>query len=90
MFQDGKTVNQIAKARNLNVDTIEYQLSNFLPVGELKIEQLINGLLLEKIISVLDANPDLSLSVLKTKLPDCSFGQLYAAQIYRRFKHLYS
>ena len=87
MFQDGKTVNQIAKARNLNVDTIEYQLSNFLPVGELKIEQLINGLLLEKIISVLDANPDLSLSVLKTKLPDCSFGQLYAAQIYRRLKH---
>lgn len=82
MFQEGKTTEQIAGARNLNVDTVEYQLSTFLSSGEIKIEQLVSSELLEKINATLDDNQDLPLSQMKNKFSDVSFGKLRAVKTY--------
>lgn len=86
MFREGKTVAQIAEIRKLNSSTIEYQLATFLPSGEVKVEQLLGRPLLERVVSVLDTEQDLPLSVLKIKVPDCSYGQLHAAQLYWKSK----
>lgn len=82
MFQEGKTVAQIAEIRKLNANTIEYQLATFLPSGEVKVEQLLDRPLLERVVTVLDTEQDIPLSLLKIKVANCSYGQLYAAQLY--------
>ncbi|HYO21118.1 MAG TPA: helix-turn-helix domain-containing protein, partial [Flavisolibacter sp.] len=78
LFGEGKTVSEIAKERNLTVQTIEGHLAHFVSTGEIKIETLVSR---EKIVLI---GPMLqgfekgsSVTPIKEKLPDSvSYGDI--------------
>jgi ATP-dependent DNA helicase RecQ len=42
LFQSGKTIDEIAKMRDLNPSTIETHLTRFIPSGEIKLDDLVS------------------------------------------------
>ncbi len=77
LFREGKTVQQIAKTREMAESTIEGHLSHFVGTGELKLNQFIDAKTARIIIDHFRANPEDGLSKAKEALGDpISYSEL--------------
>lgn len=78
LYQEGKTVSEIAKERSLTVQTIETHLAHFVTTGDIKIEDLVSR---EKIVLIEPALKGIEkgspLTVVKEKLPsEIGYGDI--------------
>lgn len=79
MFKKGKSIVEIAAARNLAVGTIEVHLAGFIPTGEIDVLNLVEAKKLDELITILKANPGLGDQEIKKMMKDkVSYGQLKA------------
>lgn len=86
LFKEGKSIEEIAKERNLTISTIEGHLSTFISTGEVKIDELIQEKDRQLILETATEFGWESLAVLKEKLPPhISFGQLRMAKAHVEF-----
>jgi len=77
MFREGKDVNEIAAARNLQPATVETHLFKFVQEGKIKANELVNEYKIDVISRALKGNPDAWLPELKNALgQDYSFFEL--------------
>lgn len=77
LFNQGKTIAEIAQERGLAVSTIEGHLSYFVGTGEIPVEKLLPAEKLSKILSYFSETDDMSLGPAKTVLrDDISWGEL--------------
>ena len=83
MFQNGKTIEQIANERALSTGTIEGHLAHFVKFGEIEVSRLIEKNKLEKITAYFSNNEDKSFGTAKTHFGnDVSYGELRIALSY--------
>jgi hypothetical protein len=77
LYQEGKTIAEIADERKLTIQTIEGHLSHYVFTGAIKIESLVSR---EKIVLIEPALKDFekgtSILPVKEKLPGVSFGEI--------------
>jgi hypothetical protein len=92
LYKEGKSIAEIAKERNLAFTTIEGHLSDFIPTGEVEVNELVSPSRLETILSVLKEEKGLPNSgLIKSKLPnDFSYGEIKAAMKYWEKEHSFS
>ncbi len=77
LFQSGKSVQEIADIRELNVNTIIGHLAGFIPTGEVKITDLISEAHYEELKALIPKTTFENLSDLKHQLNDkYSYGEL--------------
>ncbi len=77
LFKEGKTAEQIADVRELNVNTIIGHLASFIPTGEVKITDLISQAHYEELKTLIPKTKFDNLSSLKHQLDDkYTFGEL--------------
>jgi len=85
-FREGKTVGEIAQARNLSPATIEQHLALFVLSGELDILELVPEPRLAVISEAVEKTDVPSLYAIKQKLPaDFTFGEIRAVINYRQY-----
>jgi hypothetical protein len=83
MFKEGKSIGDIAVARNLAVSTIEGHLASFVATGEVDVLDLVNADKLDKLIAFMTDNRGLSLVEAKKMMnEEISFGQLKAVSFH--------
>jgi ATP-dependent DNA helicase RecQ len=77
MYNNGKTIPEIAAARQLGVTTIETHLSYYITSGELDIDTFVPGDKQELIAEAVNKHGRLSLKLLKDNLPEeISYGEI--------------
>jgi hypothetical protein len=76
LYQQGKTISEIAMERNLAGSTIESHLAYFIENGSLHIDTMIGKEKRSVIQKVIAENSGATLSELKVLLPDINFGEL--------------
>lgn len=77
MFQEGKSIGDIAVARELTVGTIENHLSGFIPSGEVDALSLISQEKLDRIINLMQQEPSMSSTAMKQTLgEDFSYSDI--------------
>ena len=77
LFQSGKSIEEIANARNLKPSTIEGHLAHFISQGELSVFDLIKEKDVRKIEQFFSSNPEALLSESKTHFGDAySYGEI--------------
>jgi hypothetical protein len=84
LFNEGKTVQEIAAHRALAISTIEGHLAQFVLTGDIEPQQLISQEKIDRILAVItnDAEPS---SVIKDKLPpEYSFNDIRIVLNYRK------
>ncbi len=80
LFEQGKSIAEIAAERNLAQSTVEGHLIHFIPTGEVAIHAFVIEEKLKKIIEIIDAEPGVSSSIYKDRLgKDFSFVEIRAA-----------
>lgn len=85
LYQEGKTLEQIAEVRNLTRSTIEGHLATYISTGEVDIHFLVPANKLEEITTALEANPNIGSSEIRDNLGnDYSYGEIKAAMLYWR------
>jgi ATP-dependent DNA helicase RecQ len=70
MFQEGKTISEIAEDRNLSTSTIENHLCSFIASGVLPIEEVVDKKKQEAISKATEAVGTIGLKALKENLPE--------------------
>lgn len=87
LFREGKSVNEIAEARNLVIQTIEGHLAYYIEKGEINIKDLLSRerlLLIEGALKGFEEEP---ITTIKSKLAkDISFGEIKLAIAWSAFK----
>lgn len=87
LYQQGKTVSEIAKDRNFTVQTIEGHLAHFIEKGIVNVEELVSREKIVSIESIAKELPGGSLSQLKEKLgPSITFGEIRLVLAYLRYR----
>ncbi len=77
LFKDGKSIDEIAKERNLSRGTIEGHLTAFVASKQINIDELVSAEKRNLVKEAVEANGKESLSTLKRKLPEyISFGEI--------------
>ncbi len=85
LYQQGKTIKEIARQRNLVTNTIEGHLAHYVGIGELNILDLMNDEKLGKIQKVLEETGKESLSLVKDALgEDYSYGDIRLVMEYQK------
>jgi ATP-dependent exoDNAse (exonuclease V) alpha subunit len=82
LFKEGKTISEIASERRLSNDVIYYHLSTFIETKQIFITELIDLQQLEKILQILNLGKSHQLTTLKSKVPECTYGQINAVMTY--------
>lgn len=83
MFKQGKSVADIATARSMSPGTIESHLARFVTTGEVDILDLVNNATLEKLIALMEAEPELPHSAIKEKAGESiSYSDIRAVRNY--------
>ena len=86
MFQEGKTIEEIAAERSLAVSTIEGHLAHWVREGKLPVEQFVNQDKLDKIIYVAQHLNSTKLNDIKAKLGDeYTYSDLKFAVAHHRY-----
>lgn len=86
LFQEGKSVEEIAVTRNLAISTIESHLVSFIETGEIKIEELVSEEKIPFIIEAIGTLEGHAMKPVKDQLGDeYSYGEIRAV-----FAHLKS
>ena len=70
MFKSGQLVVDIAKERNLSVGTIETHLDSFIPTGEIHAKELMESMKYDKVLEIINQNPDKTNTEIKEMLGD--------------------
>jgi uncharacterized protein YpbB len=84
MFREGKSIADIAKARDLTLTTIESHLAHFVYTGEVKIQDVVAEKKIAPILQALEETGGQSSSPVKEKLgKDYSWGEIRAVIQYR-------
>ena len=77
MYKEGKTISEIAKARNLSAQTIENHLVFYIISGELSIDEMIDKEKQKVILNAIELHGNKSLKLLKENLPEeISYGDI--------------
>ncbi len=78
MYQEGRSIEEIAIIRSLTPGTVEGHLARFVPSGEVKVEDLVSPEHIAIIRKALQDAPDnVSTSILKEQLPEqITYGEL--------------
>jgi hypothetical protein len=83
MFKQGKTITDIATERGFSPGTIEGHLATFISTGEVDLLDLINNEMVEKLIAILEAEPELQYAGIKEKAgEEVSYGAIKAVLNY--------
>ena len=86
LFRQGKSIAEIATARNFVGSTIEGHLASFIPTGEISVYDLVPESKVTAILEVLDKIGGYAASPLKERLgDDFSFGEIRTVINYRRW-----
>lgn len=89
LLREGKTIEEIAKERNLAVSTIEGHIAAFISTGEVKIDELIPEKDRDLIMEAASESGWESLALLKEKLPpQITFGQLRMMKAHAEFSEM--
>ncbi len=84
LYREGKSMNEIAKLRNLATTTIEGHLATFVYTGEITIEELVKKERIEAILKVIN-EVGLGATSIKQKLGnDFTYGEIRAVMNYYR------
>ena len=85
MFQDGKSVEEIAIDRGFAVNTIQGHLLSFIPTGEMQVENFVSQEKMQVILDFYKNNPDVKgLSEVKDALgEDISYVEIRATRIWK-------
>ncbi len=70
LFREGKTIEQIAEERQLNVRTIEEHLAYFVGTGEIPVTEFLSDERIELIAGHLNSSEDLRIGPVKEILGD--------------------
>jgi len=68
LWDKGKSINDIAKERSLEVGTIENHLAFFVGTGDLDVMKFVNSKKIKSISNILEKKPDASMSTVKNAL----------------------
>lgn len=87
LFNEGKSVKEIAAERNLTPTTIEGHLASFILTGELDVIKLVPDNKIQYLLPVLkNIDPKTSLSIIKEKLPkECTYMDIKAVLNYIKY-----
>lgn len=86
MFRAGNSIDEIAKIRNLTVNTIQNHLVNFVTVGTVKPAELIDVSKINTILEIAKKQTILSLKSIKEELgEDFSYFEIHTALAYDNF-----
>jgi tRNA uridine 5-carbamoylmethylation protein Kti12 len=78
MWQEGKSVEQIAKERGFAISTIEGHLAYFVETGDIPVEKMVSEENIEKITDFFKSNPDALLGEAKSALgEEVSWSELH-------------
>ncbi len=90
LFSEGKSVDEIAEARNMASTTIEGHLAHFVYNGTLKIEELITEEKKDTILKAIREAGNIALTPLKQKLGDrYSYGEIrFVVEHWRRLQEM--
>lgn len=79
MFREGRPVEEIARLRDLTTNTIEGHLALFIPMGKLRVEELVEPAKIDVIRAVIQKHGANALGPVKTELGDAySYGEIRA------------
>lgn len=88
LYREGKSVSEIADARNLAVSTIETHLAHYVKTGDIKIDELVSR---EKLVLIEPAlhSFDGSIAPIKERLGNnISYGEIKLVMAYKEFQKL--
>ena len=84
MFKKGKSIPDIAAGRSMAISTIEGHLAGFVTTGEVDILEMVDGAALDKIMAMIDAEPEITFKGIKEKAgDDITYGAIKAVINYR-------
>lgn len=87
MFSEGKTINDIARERNLTIQTIEGHLAHYVSQGIIDIERLVSREKLSLIEPVLETHEGNAMLPVKEKLGnEVSYGEIRLAMAWKEFQ----
>lgn len=79
LFRAGKSIYQIAETRGLALSTVESHLATLIRLGEVEVDQVVEKVKLQNILSILQSKSEPSLSAVKNKLGgEYSYGEIRA------------
>lgn len=70
LLREGKTIEEIAAERNILRGTVETHLISFIPAGEVEVLEIVSQEKLDRILAILEAQPDLHSTAIKQALND--------------------
>jgi uncharacterized protein YpbB len=83
MFKQGKTIADIVSERGLSPGTIEGHLAMFVSTGEVDLLDLVGNEMADKLIAILEAEPELGYAAIKEKAgEEVSYGAIKAVVNY--------
>ncbi len=83
LYQEGKTIEEIAKERSLKSTTIEGHLAHYIKEGQLDIHDLLDKKVIENIVQYFADHPESTLNEARAALGnDYSYGQLKWVRAY--------
>jgi hypothetical protein len=86
LFNNGDTVEEIAAARSMAVGTIEQHLTKWIAKGRLSVFSVVTEERVNKILSYLEKQEDISISRLKEEIPfETSFAELRHLLAYQQW-----
>ena len=87
LYREGKSVAEIASARNLAASTIETHLAHYVKIGDIKIDELVSRKKLVLIEPVLSEFGGVSLAPVKERLGnDVSYGEIKLVMAWKEFQ----
>ena len=88
LFQQGKSVDEIVRERQMTLSTVEHHLAHFVGTGELDPQRLISAALFKQLVGTLTNYPQSSAGELKARLGnDFSYGAIQIGREYLNFKN---
>jgi uncharacterized protein YpbB/nucleoside-triphosphatase THEP1 len=83
LFREGKSIDEIAAERAILRGTVEVHLISFISTGEINVLEIVSQEKLDRILAILEAQPDLTLTGIKQALNDeVSFNEIKAGIVY--------
>ena len=87
LYKDGNSVEEIAKIRNLSLNTIQSHLANFVEVGTIKASELMDINKIDPIISIAKTQTIPSLKAIKDELgEDYSYFEIHIALAFYKWQ----
>lgn len=88
LFNEGKSIKEIAIERNLSTTTIEGHLAGFILTGEISVSELVDEEKIQYLVPLIESmTSEKSLSIIKERAPkECSYMDIKAVLNYIKFQ----